>query len=720
MTSSLRPLYAVLAWCWLLILVLTTGLLAWHSLTDRDVWLHARVGQDILAGEGFPHTNTYSFTFPDAPWVNHEWAFQVLVALLAPATDDPAAGVGGWHGLRVCLALGLVLVLLLGDGVRERLTGAAGGGALLAVGTGLLLGLGLLWTRLILRPELVSFICLALVLRDVERALGRDAVLAPPGLRTWLDPRRPGGRALLTTVVWVQFHGFAAAAPAVWILGLVGTLLGPLLRVGTAERRPAPGRILAIGAGGALLALAALAASPNGTAGWSHPLRVLAQFGGGGPDLGGMISELVPLLETTNALATTLLVFRLSLVWGVLWIAAQWGRISLLRILVWLATIAIALAGQRGLGPYAVAFMLLHTAPAAGPRTPWSAWCSRPGRRVLLAPVATALLLATLVVVAWPRLADDRFYLREGVARRFGGGLTPAHAPLEAARWLSGHGYDRVVANVDAAGCLLAGTAARLWIDGRTEAYPPDAWRAYDVLRGGGDRALSLLQSSRPDAVCLTTGGVFDPLALTLTASTAWRLAHAGEAATVFVPASDAAGGTSPAARIEALMRRTDAPDEGTARRADLCLAASYLGRLAGDHDKVLTALRRGAALRPDHAILRHNLGTAYLARREFAEARIEFEAALAANPRLSDAAVNAGVCAVELGDPNGAEAAFRRAVDINPRQFQAWANLGGLLARRGEFTAALEAVSRALELRPGDPRLRAARDQLRQDAPRR
>jgi len=721
-TSPTRRVTNVLSWCWLLALVATTGLLSWHSLSDRDVWLHARVGRDILYEGRIPDTNTYSFTFPDTPWVNHEWAFQVVVAACAPPTDDPGRNVGRWHALRSSLALGLILVLLLGDGGRARLRGESGAGALLGAGAGLLLGLGLLWTRLILRPELVSFICLVIVLRNIERALAPEAVRAAPDWRTWLDPRRPGGRALVVTLVWVQFHGFAAAVPVLWLLGLVGALLGPVLRIGphVTDRRPGARRALAVGLGGAVLALAALAVSPNGVAGWTHPLRAVGQFGGQRPDLGNIISELVPLLETTNALGTTLFLFRLSLFWGALWIIAQWGRIPLLRVLVWLAAIGIALAGQRGLGPYAVAFMLLHTSPTTGPRAPWSRWFARPGRRAALAPAATAVLLATLAVLVWPRVADDRFYLGEGVARRFGGGLTPAHAPVDAALWLAGHGADRVVANVDAAGCLLAGTNARLWIDGRTEAYPPEAWRAYAILRQGGEPALTLLQRDRPDAVCLTNGGVFAPLARDLVASTAWRLAHAGEAATVYVPATDPAPGTTPATRAADLLRRAEDVELGTARRADLCLAGSFLRDLAGDRDGALAALRRGAALRPDHAVLRHNLGTALMAREEVVVARAEFLAALAANPRLADAAVNAGVCALALGDTEAAEVDFRRALAVNPRQFQAWANLGGVLARRGDTAGALEAVSRALELRPGDARLRTARDRLRGEVRRR
>ena len=46
---------------WLVPLALGVAL-AWHSLADLDVWLHDRVGRDVLAGAGVPHRNGFSFT----------------------------------------------------------------------------------------------------------------------------------------------------------------------------------------------------------------------------------------------------------------------------------------------------------------------------------------------------------------------------------------------------------------------------------------------------------------------------------------------------------------------------------------------------------------------------------------------------------------------------------------------------------------------------------
>ncbi|MBE0564674.1 MAG: hypothetical protein IH621_01850, partial [Krumholzibacteria bacterium] len=102
----------------LLLPLVTALLLGWHSLADRDVWFHARAGQDLLAEGRLVQVNRYSFTAPDHPWLNHEWLFQAAVAATAPAVPTPADDpVLGWNLLRAGLVLTLMLVLLLGDGV---------------------------------------------------------------------------------------------------------------------------------------------------------------------------------------------------------------------------------------------------------------------------------------------------------------------------------------------------------------------------------------------------------------------------------------------------------------------------------------------------------------------------------------------------------------------------------------------------------------------------
>ena len=147
-------------------------LLAAHSLSNRDIWLHNRAGRDFLGGGGIPITNRYSFTEPGHAWTDHEWLFQTCIAVtdrLGPSakvtTESDAVGaatleprVSHWHALRMIL-VALLLMLLLKEGMNlhswrpKNLLFPPGW-----LGLPLLVGLHLLWPRLILRPELFSFL----------------------------------------------------------------------------------------------------------------------------------------------------------------------------------------------------------------------------------------------------------------------------------------------------------------------------------------------------------------------------------------------------------------------------------------------------------------------------------------------------------------------------------------------------------------------------------
>ena len=678
---------------WLLLPLATALLLSWHSLSDRDVWFHARAGRDLLAEGHLARVNRYSYTAPDHPWLNHEWLFQTAVAVTAPdlppESDDPLLG---WSALRLLLVLGLLLVLMLGDG------GLAPGvphGRIALTAAASLAALGLIWTRLTLRPELVSYALLAVLVRAAGRTLA--AAAGPGRWRDWIDPRRTPGQATFATLLWAQVHGFSGLAPAVWLLALAAAL---------AERRgreaiPLARRALV----GLALACVALALTPNGPAGLLYPLRALGQFRGDQPRLGGMIAELVPLLDTRDALGTTLLVFKVSLAWCGLWIIGQWGRIPLLRVLVLALAAAAALAAQRALGLYAVAFVLLHTG------TVWP--LRRVGRLRLPTGLQRAglpvlgLLLVAVCAVWWPAIHSDRFYLGEGVARRWGAGLTPAHVPLGALAELERSGAPTLLTNVDAAGAALALGSAAVFIDGRTEAYPPALWRDYAALRSGGAAAAAVLSRWHPRSVLLAYGsGAFAVLTAELLTEPAWRLAAIDGAGALFLPA-DGRPPADPRQAAAALLAAASRPDQATARAADLCLAAARTLELAADHGGAAAALARGAALRPEHPQVQHNLGNARMKDGDFPAALAAFTAAFAANGRQAGSALNAGVCALRLGRADEASRWFARAVAVDPQRFEAWVNLAVVREREGDRAGARRALERAVELRPDDPRLR-------------
>ncbi|HOX25188.1 MAG TPA: tetratricopeptide repeat protein [Candidatus Krumholzibacteria bacterium] len=681
--------------------------LAWHSTSDLDLPLHDRAGRDILAGGGIPRSNQYSFTAPDHPWVDHEWGFQIAVAAAGRVAggDDLASRARGWQALRLLLAALLVGALAAELG---RLPGSSRVVLALAGPVGLA-GLAMLWTRLTLRPELVSFLLFVLVLRRAESALREAGDRSP--WRSLADPRRPGGQALLLTIVWHQVHGFAALAGLVWLLaGLLGR-----------SPRPASGR-WRLALGGAAFAVAASLLTPNLLAGSLYPLRALGQFGRPGVDLRETISELVPLLETRGSLSTTLQIFKASLVWGALWTVATWGRTSRVRAAIWALAAVAAWQGQRNLGFYAVCFVLLHGDPGPGLPRLWT-WLgeavrARAGARIRrIAGVAVPVALAAgtfLVAAAWfAALTTDAFYLREGEARRWGGGLTPATFPESAVASLPAGPPPRVANNVDAASTLVGAGTARVAIDGRTEAYPPSTWTEYARLKAGGADATRQLRVWRAQAVCLAhRNAASHALIRTLLADPAWTLAAADEAGILFLPAATRPDGDADSVLVRATTRYRErlatAPAGRDVRLADLGASLATLLQLADRGPAAEAVLVAALARCADHPTLHHNLGNRLLERGELGEALGHFERAARLNRNAAPPLVNAGRCLFDLGRIAEAAGAFERAVDRDPRNFEGWANLAEARRQLGDRAAAAAAYGRALRLRPDDQRLRA------------
>ncbi len=251
------------------------------------------------------HTNHYSFTAPDHPWVNHEWLFEAAVAVTAPALPPAAdAPLPGWSLLRLLLILALARCcswataswpgprppgrIALAD--RRRRPGRA---------------------RPAVDPADPAARTGVLPAAGGAGAGGASAPWPPAGDpcpgAAWLDPRRAPGQALLATLLWAQVPRVRRPGARPCGCWAWPARVDRRPRAARRHRRPAapwPGPPWP---------LVALALTPNGPAGLLLPLRALGQFRGDRPDLGGIISELVPSCRPATPWAPPCCVFKLSL-----------------------------------------------------------------------------------------------------------------------------------------------------------------------------------------------------------------------------------------------------------------------------------------------------------------------------------------------------------------------------------------------------------------------
>ena len=154
-------------------------------LFDTDFWWHLKTGEWILAGNGIPYVDLYTFTDAEKPWIDLHWGFQVLITLL-------------YH------AGGIPLVTLVKAGVYTGAVAVAwhAGGAGLPP-----------WKKVVL--WILPIICIA------GRGNERPEMLSELFLAIWLwIARKTDSRPtliwylLLVQLVWVNCH-------ALFVLGLI-------------------------------------------------------------------------------------------------------------------------------------------------------------------------------------------------------------------------------------------------------------------------------------------------------------------------------------------------------------------------------------------------------------------------------------------------------------------------------------------------------------------
>ena len=80
---------------------------------DPDLWGHIKFGEEIWNLGALPQTNSYSYTAPDHPWINHEWLAEILFFAIYNFTGSTGL-------LAFKLAVGLFIIHLLSSLYLKR------------------------------------------------------------------------------------------------------------------------------------------------------------------------------------------------------------------------------------------------------------------------------------------------------------------------------------------------------------------------------------------------------------------------------------------------------------------------------------------------------------------------------------------------------------------------------------------------------------------------
>jgi hypothetical protein len=190
------------------------------NLVDPDLWGHVRYGQEWIAEGTLPRTATHTFTAVEYPWINHENAAELLMAV-----GFEHLGVYGMLVAKCLLGMAIVGVMAW-TAMRHGVSAIAAWALLVLVAANM-------QTFFPMRPQLLSFALCTAALVCLDR-----------GFSPWDEERRIRCGWLwalpVLMALWVNSHGGFVAG-----LCIVGAfLLGRMIELAWHERSAAIGKLV--------------------------------------------------------------------------------------------------------------------------------------------------------------------------------------------------------------------------------------------------------------------------------------------------------------------------------------------------------------------------------------------------------------------------------------------------------------------------------------------
>jgi hypothetical protein len=404
------------------------------NLPSVDLAYHLRAGAQVLAGQGIPTVDTWTFTAAGTSWTDQQWGAQVILAAVYQ--------VGGWTGLVVLRAalIGVIFGCLFAIGVRRGLGIRRAAWLALAAFIVSAVALGL-------RPQLIGMALFAVVLLLVSDRR------AHPG-RLWAIP--------IIVLAWANVHGSFFLGPVV---------LGLAWLEDVHDRVPEARRLLLVAAASAVAACV----TPFGPLVWAYALGLSTNA-----EVTARITEWQPtsvrsipgILFFGSALAVVVLIARRGR-------TLPWPTLAWLAIFFLIGVFAIRGVAWWPLGAVTAIAGVLVTGPDPDhvrPEVPGS-----PLMRRLNIGLAGAIVVVGIALLPVWRPLDPALGAPSGVVGVAPPGITaalrqmarPGDRLFDPQPW--GSWFEFALPDLPVA------------IDSRIELFPASTWDAYETVVDGGD-----------------------------------------------------------------------------------------------------------------------------------------------------------------------------------------------------------------------------------------
>lgn len=476
-------------------LILFSVLLSFRSISSLDYGIHIATGRWILQHNQVPETDPFSWSFSDHTYLAYHWGFQVIMAKL-----EAVMGLIGPILFR-CLVITLTISMLLSNLILKKIPPVLGTLCLF-------LSLVMLDSRMLIRPELFSYLLLAMITLIIE----------------YQRKNGPNPRSLLFILpliflVWINTH--------IYLFGFF--VAGCYLLEGIMYRKLDKSLNLAI-----LLSLLVLWLNPYGIQAITEPFHLLTRLDQSNP-FKQIISELRSPLAYLFDIRNGIVLDRSLLSWLIftfLMVPSLWGLAKnrewtggVILCVFWL----LSVSAIRNIGLLAVAG-LPHI--ASGLRFFLQDYPKL--SRILEHRHVQRISLAILLVASL-RVVTGAWYLSNRSPVRLNVGYESGKIPVKAASFVEQHnlkGYGFNTLNAGGALLLNAGSH-KIFIDGRNEVTNEDFLLEY--LRVSQPEHFQRFADDSKIEYCVVTHQDSIKLSRMLISSPLWKLVYYDESAIVVV-----------------------------------------------------------------------------------------------------------------------------------------------------------------------------------------
>ncbi len=676
------------------------GSLCLTRMTDTDLWWHLATGDQIRKTGEIPRAEMFSYTALGRPWIDIHWLFQSVVSWLYER-----GGVRALTAFKTVVILGLFGFLF----ARAR----SGAGPLLVCGV-LTLATLACQERFLMRPEIVSWVLMAIVLAWLDRVLETGSSTERRAI-LWLG-------VPVLQLLWVNLQGL-------FILGPVFLGLALLAAARDLLRRPIPQgafeRLTDLLVGLAIAAVACLA-NPYGAAALRLPFEQFFVHLGGDSLISKSIAEFQPPLggeRVTPAIVAFVVFASVSVAILLLSLLADFRRLRPFDVLVVAATLYAATRARRNVPIFVIAAVPIciryGAALASALRSRldrrWPGVAAVRGARARrAAAVALPALLVALCGDLIYEVVSDRFFLRQPTERWWGVGTIPHYFPDQAARFVAKSGIaGNVFHSMAIGGYLIHAWGGRrpVFIDGRNDPYLHGVLERYLAAINDPVAFEDAVRQYQITAVLWPHQRALEGRELLghLARDRGWVLAHLDAAASVYLRAEMVSAarlaqgpfrpGIGRQAVYEDLARQLEeSPFAGPPIRE---IALGEFFSVSGDPRGAEFFYRRALDRLPRSAPLLHDYALSLERQGRMPEARAAHASALVIDPGFLPSIAAVGWFLLEEGKVDEAARRLEEAYRGGDRSLRLLTARARLFDRRGAAKEAVDSYRQALRAAP-------------------